>query len=176
MDVAAYMAELGQQARVASREVARSATAVRNQALLATAEALDAAREELAEANRKDLQSGRANGLDEARLDRLELTSVRIDTMIEDLRQVATLPDPVGEITDMTYRPSGIQVGKMRVPLGVIGIIYESRPNVTVEAASLCLKSGNATILRGGSEAIHSNQAIAECLATGLAAAGLPET
>lgn len=176
MDVAAYMAELGQQARVASREVARSATAVRNQALLATAEALDAARQALAEANRKDLESGRANGLDEAMLDRLELTPARIDTMIEGLRQVATLPDPVGEITDMTYRPSGIQVGKMRVPLGVIGIIYESRPNVTVEAASLCLKSGNATILRGGSEAVHSNQAIAECLATGLAAAGLPET
>ncbi|TVT32165.1 glutamate-5-semialdehyde dehydrogenase [Marinobacter vinifirmus] len=176
MDVAAYMAELGQQARVASREVARSATAVRNQALLATAEALDAARQALAEANRKDLENGRANGLDEAMLDRLELTPARIDTMIEGLRQVATLPDPVGEITDMTYRPSGIQVGKMRVPLGVIGIIYESRPNVTVEAASLCLKSGNATILRGGSEAIHSNQAIAECLATGLAAARLPET
>lgn len=176
MDVAAYMAELGQQARVASREVARSATAVRNQALLATAEALDAARQALAEANRKDLENGRANGLDEAMLDRLKLTPARIDTMIEGLRQVATLPDPVGEITDMTYRPSGIQVGKMRVPLGVIGIIYESRPNVTVEAASLCLKSGNATILRGGSEAIHSNQAIAECLATGLAAAGLPET
>ena len=176
MDVAAYMAELGQQARAASREVARSATAVRNQALLATAEALDAARQALAEANRKDLENGRANGLDEAMLDRLELTPARIDTMIEGLRQVATLPDPVGEITDMTYRPSGIQVGKMRVPLGVIGIIYESRPNVTVEAASLCLKSGNATILRGGSEAIHSNQAIAECLATGLAAAGLPET
>ena len=176
MDVAAYMAELGQQARVASREVARSATAVRNQALLATAEALDAARQALAEANRKDQENGRANGLDEAMLDRLELTPARIDTMIEGLRQVATLPDPVGEITDMTYRPSGIQVGKMRVPLGVIGIIYESRPNVTVEAASLCLKSGNATILRGGSEAIHSNQAIAECLATGLAAAGLPET
>ncbi|ERP94390.1 gamma-glutamyl phosphate reductase [Marinobacter sp. ES-1] len=176
MDVAAYMAELGQQARVASREVARSATAVRNQALLATAETLDAARQALAEANRKDLENGRANGLDEAMLDRLELTPARIDTMIEGLRQVATLPDPVGEITDMTYRPSGIQVGKMRVPLGVIGIIYESRPNVTVEAASLCLKSGNATILRGGSEAIHSNQAIAECLATGLAAAGLPET
>ncbi len=176
MDVAAYMAELGQQARAASREVARSATSVRNQALLATAEALNAARQTLADANRKDLENGRANGLDEAMLDRLELTPDRIDTMIEGLKQVATLPDPVGEITDMTYRPSGIQVGKMRVPLGVIGIIYESRPNVTVEAASLCLKSGNATILRGGSEAIHSNQAIAECLATGLAAAGLPET
>ncbi|WP_342631910.1 glutamate-5-semialdehyde dehydrogenase [Marinobacter alkaliphilus] len=176
MDVAAYMAELGQQARAAAREVARSTTAVRNQALLATARALSAARTELVRANQKDLENGRANGLDDAMLDRLELTEARIDTMIEGLQQVAGLPDPVGEITDMTYRPSGIQVGKMRVPLGVIGIIYESRPNVTVEAASLCLKSGNATILRGGSEAIHSNQAIAACLATGLAEAGLPET
>lgn len=176
MDVAAYMAELGQQARAAAREVARSTTAVRNQALLATARALSAARAELVRANQKDLEAGRANGLDDAMLDRLELTEARIDTMIEGLKQVAGLPDPVGEITDMTYRPSGIQVGKMRVPLGVIGIIYESRPNVTVEAASLCLKSGNATILRGGSEAIHSNQAIAACLATGLAEAGLPET
>ncbi|WP_029652988.1 glutamate-5-semialdehyde dehydrogenase [Marinobacter daepoensis] len=176
MDVAAYMAELGQQARAASREVARSSTAVRNRALLATADALDAARSELASANRKDLECGRDNGLDSAMLDRLELTPQRIDTMIEGLRQVAALPDPVGVITDMTYRPSGIQVGKMRVPLGVIGIIYESRPNVTVEAASLCLKSGNATILRGGSEAIHSNQAIARCLGLGLRAAGLPES
>jgi glutamate-5-semialdehyde dehydrogenase len=137
---------------------------------------LDAARNELAQANDKDLENGRASGLDAAMLDRLELTPARIDTMIEGLRQVATLPDPVGEITDMTYRPSGIQVGRMRVPLGVIGIIYESRPNVTVEAASLCLKSGNATILRGGSEAIHSNQAIAGCLMRGLAEVGLPET
>lgn len=176
MDVAAYMTELGQQARAASREVARSSTAVRNQALLATAAALDAARSELATANSKDLERGRENGLDSAMLDRLELTSQRIDAMIEGLRQVAALPDPVGVITDMTYRPSGIQVGKMRAPLGVIGIIYESRPNVTVEAASLCLKSGNATILRGGSEAIHSNQAIARCLKQGLSEAGLPET
>ena len=176
MDIAAYMAEVGEQARAAATEVARSTTAVRNQALLATAEALDAARGELAEANARDLDNGRSNGLDVAMLDRLELTPQRIDTMIEGLRQVASLPDPIGEITDMTYRPSGIQIGKMRVPLGVIGIIYESRPNVTVEAASLCLKSGNATILRGGSEAIHSNQAIARCLAQGLAAAGLPET
>ena len=176
MDVAAYMAELGQQARAAARCVARSTTGVRNQALVSTASALDAARQTLVLANRKDLDNGRANGLDDAMLDRLELTEARIDSMIEGLRQVASLPDPVGEITDMTYRPSGIQVGKMRVPLGVIGIIYESRPNVTVEAASLCLKSGNATILRGGSEAIHSNQAIAACLASGLASAGLPET
>ncbi len=176
MDIAAYMAEVGEQARAAATLVARSTTAVRNQALLATAEALDSARAELAEANAKDLDNGRSNGLDSAMLDRLELTPERIDTMIEGLRQVASLPDPIGEITDMTYRPSGIQVGKMRVPLGVIGIIYESRPNVTVEAASLCLKSGNATILRGGSEAIHSNQAIAQCLSRGLAEAGLPET
>ncbi|MCK0106147.1 glutamate-5-semialdehyde dehydrogenase [Marinobacter sp. S0848L] len=176
MNVAAYMTQLGQQARAAAREVARSSTDVRNHALSATADALDRARSELAQANQKDLENGRANGLDAAMLDRLELTSARIDTMIEGLKQVATLPDPVGEITDMNYRPSGIQVGKMRVPLGVIGIIYESRPNVTVEAASLCLKSGNATILRGGSEAIHSNQAVAACIAQGLAAAGLPET
>lgn len=176
MDIAAYMTEVGQQARAAATLVARSTTAVRNQALLATADALDSARSELSMANSKDLEKGRENGLDAAMLDRLELTPQRIDTMIEGLRQVASLPDPIGEITGMTYRPSGIQVGKMRVPLGVIGIIYESRPNVTVEAASLCLKSGNATILRGGSESIHSNQAIALCLARGLAEAGLPET
>jgi glutamate-5-semialdehyde dehydrogenase len=175
MDIAAYMAQVGGQARAAATEVARSTTAVRNRALLATAEALDAARNELAEANGKDLEQGRANGLEPAMLDRLELTPARIDTMIEGLRQVASLPDPVGEITDMTYRPSGIQVGQMRVPLGVIGIIYESRPNVTVEAASLCLKSGNATILRGGSESIHSNKAIAACLGKGLRESGLPE-
>lgn len=176
MDIAAYMAEVGQQARQAATAVARSTTAVRNQALLATAEALDAARDELAAANARDLEGGRASGLEAAMLDRLELTPERIDTMIEGLRQVASLPDPIGEVTDMTYRPSGIQVGRMRVPLGVIGIIYESRPNVTVEAASLCLKSGNATILRGGSEAIHSNQAIAACLARGLKESGLPES
>ncbi len=176
MDIAAYMAEVGQQARQASAVVARSTTAVRNRALLATAEALDAARDELVAANARDLAAGRENGLDTAMLDRLELTPARIDAMIEGLRQVASLPDPIGEITDMRYRPSGIQVGKMRVPLGVIGIIYESRPNVTVEAASLCLKAGNAAILRGGSESIHSNQAIAACLARGLAEAGLPES
>jgi len=176
MDIAAYMAEVGQQARQASAVVARSTTAVRNRALLATAEALDAARDELVAANARDLAAGRENGLDTAMLDRLELTPARIDAMIEGLRQVASLPDPIGEISDMRYRPSGIQVGKMRVPLGVIGIIYESRPNVTVEAASLCLKAGNAAILRGGSESIHSNQAIAGCLARGLAEAGLPES
>ncbi|MBS99998.1 MAG: glutamate-5-semialdehyde dehydrogenase [Oceanospirillaceae bacterium] len=176
MNVEAYMSELGQQARAASRLMARADTGTKNRALDAMAEALDAAREQLSEANRKDLEQGRSNGLDAAMLDRLELTPARINTMIEGLRQVAALPDPIGGITDMNYRPSGIQIGKMRVPLGVIGIIYESRPNVTVEAASLCLKSGNATILRGGSEAIHSNHAIARCIAQGLQAAGLPET
>src|SRR5690554_1798713 len=171
-----YMQRLGESAREASRVLARASTAQKNQALLATADALDKSRELLLAANELDMQAGRANGLDDAMLDRLALSCKRIDEMIEGLKQVAALPDPIGEIRDMHFVPSGIQVGKMRVPLGVIGIIYESRPNVTVEAASLCLKSGNATILRGGSEAIHSNQAIAECLATGLAAAGLPET
>ena len=176
MNISEYMQEVGRQAREASREIAKADTGLKNKALLATAEALDAAREQLVLANEKDLENGRANGLESALLDRLALTPKVIDTMIEGLRQVAALPDPVGEITDMNYHPSGIQIGKMRVPLGVIGIIYESRPNVTVEAASLCLKSGNAVILRGGSEAIHSNQAIAECLAEGLKAAGLPES
>ncbi|EBA01201.1 glutamate-5-semialdehyde dehydrogenase [Marinobacter sp. ELB17] len=176
MDIAAYMNEVGAQARAAAKHVARSTTAVRNQALLAMAQALDAARDELAEANQQDLSAAKASGLDSAMLDRLELTPARVDAMIEGLLQVAGLADPIGVITDMVYRPSGIQVGKMRVPLGVIGIIYESRPNVTVEAASLCLKSGNAAILRGGSESIHSNQAIARCISSGLAQAGLPET
>ncbi|MDH3993641.1 MAG: glutamate-5-semialdehyde dehydrogenase [Gammaproteobacteria bacterium] len=176
MDVEQYMDELGGAARAASRVVAASPTATRNNALLAAHDALDAARTQLAEANVEDLDRGRANGLDAPLMDRLELTPARIDTMLEGLRQVAALPDPVGSITDMNTMPSGIQVGRMRVPLGVIGIIYESRPNVTVEAASLCLKSGNATILRGGSEALASNCAIADCLAQGLRAAGLPET
>ncbi len=169
-----YMSRLGRAAREASRVVARATTAQKNQALLAAADALDAARAQLTEANEQDLANGRANGLEPAMLDRLALTPARIDDMIEGLRQVATLPDPIGEIRDMRYVPSGIQLGKMRVPLGVVGIIYESRPNVTIDAASLCLKSGNATILRGGSEAIHSNQAIAACIQTGLAKAGLP--
>lgn len=176
MDVKAYMTQMGQQARAASREMAKANTGVKNAALMAIADAIEAQRSALIEANQIDLEKGRSNGLEPAMLDRLELTPARIDTMIEGLHQVAALPDPVGEITDMTYRPSGIQVGKMRVPLGVIGIIYESRPNVTVEAASLCLKSGNATILRGGSEAINSNQAIARCIATGLESAGLPQS
>ncbi|MFV0456461.1 MAG: glutamate-5-semialdehyde dehydrogenase [Pseudomonas sp.] len=169
-----YMTRLGRAAREASRVLVRASTAQKNRALQAAAGALDAARAELSAANEQDLASGRSNGLDEAMLDRLALTPARIDDMIEGLRQVATLPDPIGEIRDMRYLPSGIQVGKMRVPLGVVGIIYESRPNVTIDAASLCLKSGNATILRGGSEAIHSNQAIARCIQLGLAEAGLP--
>ncbi|MGU2596652.1 glutamate-5-semialdehyde dehydrogenase [Pseudomonas aeruginosa] len=169
-----YMSRLGRDARAASRLLARAATAQKNRAQQAAADALDAARAELSHANEQDLAAGRAKGLEPAMLDRLALTPARIDDMIEGLRQVATLPDPIGEIRDMRYVPSGIQIGKMRVPLGVVGIIYESRPNVTIDAASLCLKSGNATILRGGSEAIHSNQAIARCIQQGLAEAGLP--
>lgn len=174
MEIQQYMQTLGQQARQASRAMARAATGVKNQALLNIAAQIEASREELKLANAKDMARGEENGLDAALLDRLELTDGRIDTMLEGLSQVAGLADPVGGITDLNYRPSGIQVGKMRVPLGVIGIIYESRPNVTIEAASLCLKSGNATILRGGSEAIESNQALAKCIAKGLEEAGLP--
>lgn len=169
-----YMTRLGRAAREASRLLARASTAQKNNSLLSVADALDRARPLLVEANERDLAAGRVAGLDLALLDRLALTPARIDGMIAGLRQVAALPDPVGAIRDMSYRPSGIQIGKMRVPLGVIGIIYESRPNVTIDAASLCLKSGNATILRGGSEAIHSNRAIALCIQEGLASAGLP--
>lgn len=174
MDVLSYMQQLGQKARAASRVVAMADTASKNAALLAMADAINAARDELIKANQQDLANGRAKGLDAALLDRLELTPSRIDAMLEGLHQVAALADPIGEVSEMNYRPSGIQVGKMRVPLGVVGIIYESRPNVTVEAASLCLKSGNAAILRGGSEAILSNQAIAACVKQGLQKAGLP--
>ncbi|MDG1945106.1 MAG: glutamate-5-semialdehyde dehydrogenase [Halioglobus sp.] len=175
MDVDQYMVELGMAARAASRVVAASSTAVRNHALLAVCDTLDGARAKLADANAQDMERGRAKALDAPLLDRLELTPVRIDAMLEGLQQVAALPDPVGSISDMRTMPSGIGVGRMRVPLGVIGIIYESRPNVTVEAASLCLKAGNATILRGGSEALASNGAIAKCLVQGLQAVGLPE-
>jgi glutamate-5-semialdehyde dehydrogenase len=175
MDVKQYMTTVGQSARQASRAMAAAKTGTKNNALIATADAIERARGKLLAANQQDMEGGRSNGLDAALLDRLELTEARIDDMVEGLHQVAALADPVGEITDLKYRPSGIQVGNMRVPLGVIGIIYESRPNVTVEAASLCIKAGNATILRGGSEAIHSNQAIAACIIEGLAAAGLPE-
>lgn len=170
-----YMTGLGRQAREASRVIARATTAVKNKALLATADAIEASAAGLIEANGLDLQAGRDNGLDNAMLDRLALTPAGIQGMVEGLRQVAALADPIGAIRDMKFLPSGIQVGRMRVPLGVIGIIYESRPNVTVEAASLCLKSGNACILRGGSESIHSNRAIAQCIRQGLDVAGLPQ-
>ena len=174
MDVKQYMVDVGRKARQASRTMAAAETELKNQALLAMAAAIEASRAALIAANKQDMDNGIANGLDPALLDRLELTDARIDAMIEGLHQVASLTDPVGAITDLSYRPSGIQVGSMRMPLGVIGIIYESRPNVTVEAASLCLKSGNAAILRGGSEAIYSNQAIAACIEQGLQAVSLP--
>ncbi|QFT56153.1 glutamate-5-semialdehyde dehydrogenase [Microbulbifer sp. THAF38] len=168
--------QMGRAAREASRVMARADTETKNRALKAIAAELEAQRLQLAEANAADMQAGRERGLDAALLDRLELNDERIDGMIEGLLQVADLPDPVGEIEDLCYRPSGIQVGKMRVPLGVVGIIYESRPNVTIDAASLCLKSGNATILRGGSEALNSNRAIAACIRAGLREVGLPQT
>jgi len=173
-DIAAYMRELGERARAASRVLARADTTAKNRALTAIADDIDRRRDALTEANRGDLEAGAAKGLDPALLDRLELTKARVDAMIEGLHQIASLPDPVGTITDLTYRPSGIQVGRMRVPLGVVGIIYESRPNVTADAAALCLKSGNATVLRGGSEALRSNQALARSIRYGLEQAELP--
>jgi glutamate-5-semialdehyde dehydrogenase len=174
IDVPAYMQTVGRHARAASRVIGRAETRQKNAALLAIATAIEAASERLVSENARDLADGRRQGLDEALLDRLELNADRIAAMAQGLREIAALPDPIGGISDMNYRPSGIQVGRMRVPLGVIGIIYESRPNVTADAAGLCLKSGNAAILRGGSEAIHSNQAIAACIHAGLDAAGLP--
>ena len=173
-DVAAYMQTLGVQARQAARRVARADTDRKNATLRAMADAIKQDAMRLKTENALDLAAGRERGLDAALLDRLELNDARIAGMAEGLRQIAALPDPVGEIADLSYRPSGIQVGRMRVPLGVIGIIYESRPNVTADAAGLCLKSGNATILRGGSEALHSNRAIAACIRVGLEKAGLP--
>jgi glutamate-5-semialdehyde dehydrogenase len=175
MTIKSYMQSVGTQAREASRVIAAAETSLKNKALLAIADALDNDRDNLLTANAVDMENGRKKGLEAALLDRLELNPERIDGMIEGLQQVSELPDPIGEITDLQDRPSGIKLGKMRVPLGVIGIIYESRPNVTIDAASLCLKSGNATILRGGSEAIASNQAIAACIGRGLQAVGLPE-
>jgi len=175
-DIKEYMKGVGQQARTASRAMAMADTNAKNHALenIATAILLNSAK--LIAENAKDVAAAKQNGLDEASIDRLTLTEKTVKGMAEGLRQIAALPDPIGEISDMKYRPSGIQVGKMRVPLGVIGIIYESRPNVTADAAGLCLKSGNSCILRGGSEAIHSNQAIAACVHQGLREAGLPET
>jgi glutamate-5-semialdehyde dehydrogenase len=175
-DLGAYMRGLGQRAREAARLLGRAETAPKNAALLGIAEALVDERAQLAAENQKDLRAGEQRGLEAALLDRLALTEKRIDNMAEGLRQIAALPDPVGAISGLDYRPSGIQVGRMRVPLGVIGIIYESRPNVTADAAALCLKSGNACILRGGSEALHSIQAIARCIQRGLELAGLPAT
>ncbi len=174
-DVTAYMAGVGTRARISAREMARAETAGKDRALQAIAAAIESDVAALAAANARDLDAGRARGLDAALLDRLELTPARIAAMAEGLRQIAALPDPVGAISDLRYRPSGIRVGRMRVSLGVIGIIYESRPNVTADAAGLCLKSGNAAILRGGSEAVHSNRAIAGCIREGLRRAGLPE-
>jgi glutamate-5-semialdehyde dehydrogenase len=176
LNIGEYMEGVGKAARAASREIARASTAVKNAALLAIAANIKAREAELLAANAKDLEAARAAGLEPAMLDRLTLTPKGVAGMIEGLTQVATLADPIGEITDMKYRPTGIQVGKMRVPLGVVGIIYEARPNVTIDAAALCLKSGNAAILRGGSEAIHCNQALAACVRDGLKSAGLPET
>jgi glutamate-5-semialdehyde dehydrogenase len=176
MDIKTYMQSVGIAARQASRDLARASSDSKNTALISIAKQLDANRSAVLAANKVDMDNGRNNGLNDALLDRLELNNERIDAMIEGLHQVAELPDPVGELTDLGTRPSGIKLAKMRVPLGVIGIIYESRPNVTIDAASLCLKSGNATILRGGSEAIESNQAIANCIKLGLTDVGLPDT
>ena len=171
-----YMKEIGQAARAASRVMAMADTNAKNRALTEIAAALQNQTAQLLAANAKDVAAARSNGLDDASVDRLTLTEKSVRTMAEGLLQIAQLPDLIGSISDLSYRPSGIQVGRMRVPLGVIGIIYESRPNVTADAAGLCLKSGNAAILRGGSEAIHSNQAIAACVHAGLRAAGLPVT
>ena len=175
MDIKTYMQTVGRQARSASRSVAAASTDAKNKALLAMAAEIRARAAQLLDANARDLAEARANGLEPSMIDRLTLSAKGIEAMAVGLEQVAALPDPVGEMTDLKRRPSGITVGKMRVPLGVIGIIYEARPNVTADAAALCLKSGNAAILRGGKEALHSNQAIAACVRAGLAAAGLPE-
>ena len=175
MDIHTYMQTLGRQARAASRVLAAAPTALKNTALLAMAAEVRARSSELLAANAQDLEQAHAAGLEAALIDRLTLDAKGVEAMAVGLEQVATLPDPVGEMSDIKRRPSGIQLGKMRVPLGVIGIIYEARPNVTADAAALCLKSGNAAILRGGKEAIHANRAIAACVRAGLLAAGLPE-
>jgi glutamate-5-semialdehyde dehydrogenase len=176
MDVQTYIHGIGRQARAAARLVAKAGTATKNRALKAMAAAIERDRKRLLEANERDLAAARAQNLDAAMVDRLTLTPKVISSMADGLRQIARLPDPIGRISGLRKRPSGIRVGQMRVPLGVVAIIYESRPNVTADAAGLCIKSGNAAILRGGSEAIHSNQAIAACVREGLKSAGLPET
>ena len=176
VDIKTYMQSVGQEARAASRWMAKASTAAKNQALLAMANAIRRDVDKLLRANQTDLEAARNKGLEPAMLDRLALTASGIESMAQGLEQIASLPDPIGEITGMSFRPTGIQVGKMRVPLGVVGIIYEARPNVTADAAGLCIKSGNASILRGGSEALNCNLAIAACVHEGLRAAGLPET
>ncbi|HZV54983.1 MAG TPA: glutamate-5-semialdehyde dehydrogenase [Rhodocyclaceae bacterium] len=176
MNVKEYIEGIGLAARAASRETAKASTAAKDTALLAMAKSIRESRDALLAANAADVAEAKAAGLDAAMIDRLTLTAKGVETMAQGLEQVAALADPIGEITDLKRRPSGIQVGKMRVPLGVVGIIYEARPNVTADAAALCLKSGNAAILRGGKEAIRCNQAIAACVRAGLKAAGLPET
>ncbi len=174
-DIKAYMQTVGQQARAASRALAAANTGVKNSALIAIHDQLITAKADILAANKIDMDNGKNNDLDAALLDRLELNDARFDGMLQGLKDVSTLPDPIGEVTDMTFQPSGIHLGKMRVPLGVVGMIYESRPNVTLEAASLALKSGNAIILRGGSEAFESNQAIAKCIHQGLKNVNLSE-
>ena len=174
MDIKSYMQQVGSQARAASRAMAKASTNTKNLALRTIAQAILREKAALLAANQKDMDAARANGMEAAMLDRLALSEKSIATMAEGLEQIAALTDPIGEMSDFKYRPSGIQIGKMRVPLGVIGIIYEARPNVTVDAAGLCIKSGNAAILRGGSEAIHCNQALAALVHEGLQAAGLP--
>ena len=175
MDIKTYMQSIGREARSASRVIAKAETATKNQALTVMAMAIKRDEQKLLAANAIDLEGAKARGLESALIDRLTLTSKGVASMVEGLLQISALADPIGEISDLNFRPAGIQVGKMRVPLGVVGIIYEARPNVTADAAGLCLKAGNAAILRGGSEAIHSNQAIAACVKEGLKAAGLPE-
>jgi glutamate-5-semialdehyde dehydrogenase len=174
MDIKEYMQNLGRRARAASRQMAKADTNAKNRALLAIAAAIRRDEAKLLAANGEDLAAARAAGLEPAMVDRLTLSPKTVATMAEGLEQIASLPDPIGEMTDLRFRPSGIQVGHMRVPLGVIGIIYEARPNVTVDAAGLCIKSGNASILRGGSEAIRCNQALAALVQEGLQSAGLP--
>jgi glutamate-5-semialdehyde dehydrogenase len=174
MGQSGYMRILGGEARKASVQIRRASTKTKNEALLAIGDAILAKRSALISANERDLELGRKNGLNDSMLDRLTLTGERFEIMLEGLRQVAALNDPVGEITDMSFQPNGLQIGKMRTPLGVIGIVFESRPNVTIDAASLCLKSGNAAILRGGSESIFSNLGLAGCIELGLEKVGLP--
>ena len=176
MDIQSYMHSVGRAARAAARDMAKAETRAKNEALLHMAATIEGDAAKLQEANGRDVEAARTKGLEAALIDRLTLTPESIAGMAEGLRQIAALADPVGEISELRYRPTGIQVGRMRVPLGVIGIIYEARPNVTADAAGLCLKSGNAAILRGGSEAIHSNQAVGACVHAGLRAAGLPDT